>query len=66
MLANRLKTILPKIISKSQSAFLSKRLITDNILVAFELMHYLEHKREGNEGFMVIKLDTSKAYDRVK
>ena len=47
VLANRLKTILPKIISKSQSVFLSKRLITDNVLVAFELMHYLEHKKEG-------------------
>ena len=65
VLANCLKTILPKIISKSQCAFLSKRLITDH-LVAFELMNYLEHKREGNEGFVVIKLDMSKAYDRVK
>ena len=65
MLANRLKTILPQIILENQNAFLSKRLITDH-LVAFELMNYLEHKREGNEGFMVIKLDMSKAYDRVK
>ena len=66
VLANRLKTILPKIISKSQSAFLSKRLITDNVLVAFELMHYLEHKKERREGFVAIKLYMSKAYDRVE
>ena len=65
MLANRLKTILPQIILENQNAFLSKRLITDH-LVAFELMNYLEHKRERNEGFVVIKLDMSKAYDRVK
>ena len=36
------------------------------MLVAFELMHYLEHKKEGKEGFVAIKLDMSKAYDRVE
>ena len=66
VLANRLKTVLPHIISKNQSAFLSERLITDNILVAFELMHYLEHKKSGENGYMVVKLDMSKAYDRAE
>ena len=47
VLANRLKAILPQIISENQSAFLSKRLIIDNILVTFEIMHYLNHKRMG-------------------
>ena len=46
--------------------FLSERLITDNVLVAFELMHYLEHKKDGREGFVTIKLDMSKVYDRVE
>ena len=66
VLANHLKVILPQIISKNQSEFLSGRLITDNVLVAFELMHYLEHKKEGKEGFVAIKLDMSKVYDRVE
>ena len=66
VLANCLKTILPQIISENQSAFLSERFITDNVLVAFELMHYLDHKKEGKENFMSVKLDMSKAYNRVK
>ena len=39
VLANRLKRILPNIISEHQSAFTKSRLISDNILVAFESLH---------------------------
>ena len=35
------------------------------MLVAFELMHYLEHKKEGKENFMAVKLDMSKASIRM-
>ena len=61
-----MKIIHPQIISENQSAFISERLITDNLLVAFELMHYLDHKKQGKESFMTVKLDMSKAYDRVE
>ena len=66
VLANRFKKVLPQIISKNQSAFLSERLITNNMLITFELMHYLDHKKSGKDGFMAVKLDMSKAYDRVE
>ena len=66
VLANHLKVIIPYIISENQSTFLSGRLITDNVFVAFELMHYLEHKKEGKDGFAAIKLDMSKVYDRLE
>ena len=65
-LANRLKSILPYIILENQSAFIADRLITDNVLVAYEIMHFLKHKKEGNASFMVAKLDMSKAFDRVE
>ena len=65
-LANRLKVVLPHIISENQNTFLLEKLISDNVLVVFELMHYLEHKKEGKENFMAVKLDMSKAYDRVE
>ena len=65
-LANRLKSNLPHIIMENQSTFTSDRLISDNVLVAFELMHYLKHKKKRKDSFMSIKLDMSKAFDRVE
>ena len=54
------------LISEHQSAFMSEQLISDNILVAFETLHYMRNHTKGKSGFMVLKLDMSKAYDRVK
>jgi hypothetical protein len=63
-IANRIKEILPDIISPQQSAFLPGRLISDNTLIAFETFHYLKHNTNKRKGYVGIKLDMAKAYDR--
>jgi hypothetical protein len=66
VLANHLKSILSDIISPSQSAFVPERLVSNNILIAYELTHYLMNQGEGGIGYAAIKLDISKAYDQVE
>ncbi|XP_019166941.1 PREDICTED: uncharacterized protein LOC109162711 [Ipomoea nil] len=40
-------------------------LISDNILLAYETNHFLNRKTSGNMGSVGMKIDMSKAYDRV-
>ena len=66
VLANRLKKLLPNIITKHQSAFTKERLITDNILIAFESLHSMQNHTSAKDGYMAFKLDMSKAYNWVE
>ena len=58
-----MKVVLKNIVCENQSAFVSERLIIDNVLVAHELMDHINKKRKGKDAEMALKLDMSKAYD---
>ncbi|XP_010473903.1 PREDICTED: uncharacterized protein LOC104753332 [Camelina sativa] len=66
VLCNHLKGALPNLISETQSAFVARRLITDNILLAQENFHALRTNPICKAKFVAIKTDMSKAYDRVE
>ena len=63
ILSNRLKVVLPTIISLEQSGFVSGRDIADNILLAQELVNSIDKKARGHN--VIFKLDMMKAFDRV-
>lgn len=65
VLANQPKLIMPHLIFEQQSAFMSDNLISNNILVAFETLHYMRNHGMGKSSYMALKLDMSKAYDCV-
>lgn len=66
VLTNRFKPIMHTVISSNQSDFIPGKLISDNLMVAHELLHTMRQQKKGKEGKMAVKLDMSKAYDRVE
>jgi ribonuclease HI len=66
LLANRLKQVIDKCISEEQSAFVEGRSITDNALIAIEIIHALKRRTRGAKGELALKIDISKAYDKVE
>lgn len=63
LIANRIKGLLPKIISPTQSAFVEGRKIKDNVLLAQELL--INYHRKTGKPRCAIKMDLKKAYDSV-
>uniref|UniRef100_A0A803PWZ9 Reverse transcriptase domain-containing protein n=1 Tax=Cannabis sativa TaxID=3483 RepID=A0A803PWZ9_CANSA len=65
LLANRLRPLLKDLISPFQSAFVPGRWIAENSIMAHEVLDSFK-KLKGREGFVGLKLDMSKAYDRIE
>lgn len=66
IMVNRLKNMLGDLITENQAAFVPKRMIQDNIVIAHEFFHHLKRKKEGKLGELGLKIDMNKAYDRVE
>lgn len=64
-IASRLKISLYYLISVKQSAFVSSHQILNNVLVAFETAHKIKATRKKKRTYMALKLNMSKAYNRV-
>eukprot|EP00253_Pinus_taeda_P007185 PITA_07185 len=62
ILSNRLKKLLPHLISENQGGFVPHRQITDNVILIQEAIHISISRKERG---MIIKLDMANAFDRV-
>ncbi|KAL5571442.1 hypothetical protein UlMin_021039 [Ulmus minor] len=60
-ITNWFRLVLDDIIRDPQSAFVPGRLITDNVFLRFEAMHWIRQHRGGRTGYASLKLYMSKA-----
>ena len=65
ILVSRLKPFMDTFITPYQNAFIQGRNIIDNILLAHEIFDMLGKKKHHKIGYGALKIDISKAYDRV-
>lgn len=65
LLANRFRMMLPMLTSPLQSAFVPNRDIYDDNLIVHEVLSMFPNTVQKN-GFMTIKLNMEKTYDRLK
>ena len=65
ILVNKLKPIIDSIITPYQNDFIKDRNISNNILLAHEIIDVLRKKNERKFSFWVLKINMSKAYDKV-
>ena len=63
IMANRIKNIMPKIISINQGGFARQRHIMINVILLWEAIH--SNKKRKEKG-MVIKIDMANKFDRVR
>lgn len=64
LIASRLRGIMEFIIGQQQCSFIAGRTSCDNIIIAQEAIHFMRSKL-GRKGYVALKVDMEKAYDRL-
>lgn len=62
--ANRIKPLMSRLVDENQSSFIAGLNAIDNVVIVQEVIHSMKRKT-GKKGWMAIKIDLEKAYDRV-
>lgn len=60
----RLRGIMHKLFKQNQSSFIAACNILNNIIIALGAIHAMKHIK-GKEGWLAVKVELEKAYDRV-
>ena len=61
-IANRLKKVLNKLVSETQTGFINGRFIGESTMIVYDIMHYLE---KNNQQGLIMLVDFQKAFDSV-
>ncbi|KAF7841844.1 ribonuclease H [Senna tora] len=64
-LTNRLQPIMKNLILPFQNAFVKDRSIHDNIILAKEVLHYINGCKNRKQVWAALKVDLHKAYDKI-
>ena len=65
VLVSRIRPLLNKLMSPVQSAFIPGRRGVDNVIIAQELLYTMD-RMKGRDGYIAVKVDLEKAYDRLE
>lgn len=64
ILANRLKVLMPNLISRDQTGFIQGYTSLDSIIIIREIIHSMNFDSKG-PSLMLLKVDIEKAYDNL-
>ena len=65
IIVNRLRPLLNKMVDLAQVAFVPNRWINENVVLAHKIVHNFKYTGK-KKGFLGIKLDFQKAYDKME